>query len=446
MRKTERIYRGLGARLTYCCTPYLADNVPSYGEIIAFSETNATIYANAVLGARTNRESAASALCAAVTGYAPEYGMILSENRFADIAVRVDAKMESDFDYAVLGLCGKKIGKGIPAFLGLPEKISTEALIALGAELNVSGSYDLYHIPNVTAEAAHGFDLFGGKAPKREVTITQSDLEQTLEAFSPSADGSIEYCILGCPHYTYAQIEEVERLLGDEKAKADIHILTSAAIKREAKESGLEDRLLDLGADLIADTCVDEACCWGYLAGKPGVTDSPKGAYYMETAGIHGRARHGHLHPLGKAGEGVLMKKTFSCRQIAAGKVRGEVLTCTDQILFYHTDPKTGVVTEAGHALEGVSVKDKILVFPGGKGSSVVQMDGLYKLELNGAAPLGFIVQEPDTVLVSTAIIMEIPMVDRVEDEFYSTVRTGDQISIDASEELAAITLTEHND
>ena len=50
MRKTERIYRGLGARLTYCCTPYLADNVPSYGEIIAFSETNATIYANAVLG------------------------------------------------------------------------------------------------------------------------------------------------------------------------------------------------------------------------------------------------------------------------------------------------------------------------------------------------------------------------------------------------------------
>ena len=286
MRKTERIYRGLGARLTYCCTPYLADNVPPYGEIIAFSETNATIYANAVLGARTNRESAASALCAAVTGYVPEYGMLLQENRFADIAVRVDAKMESDFDYAVLGLCGKKIGKGIPAFLGLPEKISTEALIALGAELNVSGSYDLYHIPNVTAEAAHGFDLFGGKAPKREVSITQSDLEQTLEAFSPSADGSIEYCILGCPHYTYAQIEEVERLLGGEKAKADIHILTSAAIKREAKESGLEDRLLDLGADLIADTCVDEACCWGYLAGKPGVTDSPKGAYYMETAGI----------------------------------------------------------------------------------------------------------------------------------------------------------------
>lgn len=138
------------------------------------------------------------------------------------------------------------------------------------------------------------------------------------------------------------------------------------------------------------------------------------------------------------------MKKTFTCRQIAAGRVKGEVLTCTDQILFYHTDLKTGVVTEVGHALEGVSVKDKILVFPGGKGSSVVQMDGLYKLELNGAAPLGFIVREPDTVLVSTAIIMEIPMVDRVEDEFYNAVKTGDQIEINADEETITLIEQDH--
>ena len=138
------------------------------------------------------------------------------------------------------------------------------------------------------------------------------------------------------------------------------------------------------------------------------------------------------------------MKKTFTCRQIAAGRVKGEVLTCTDQILFYHTDPKTGVGTEVGHALEGVSVKDQILVFPGGKGSSVVQMDGLYKLELNGAAPLGFIVREPDTVLVSTAIIMEIPMVDRVEDEFYHAVKTGDQIEIDADEETITLIEQDH--
>lgn len=286
MRRTERVYRALGARMSYCCTPYLADNVPSYGEKIAFSETNATIYANAVLGACTNRESAASALCAAVTGYAPEYGMLRGENRFATVAVHVAAEMKSDFDYALLGLCGKKIGKGIPIFLGLPEKIGKEALIALGAELNVSGSYDLYHIPGVTAEAMRGKALLNGKLPEREVMLTRQDLEEALAAFSPTPDGAVEYCILGCPHYTYEQLMRVEELLGGEKARAPIYILTSAFNKRMACENGLEECLSRLGADLIADTCVDEACCWGHLAGRPGVTDSPKGAYYMETAGV----------------------------------------------------------------------------------------------------------------------------------------------------------------
>ena len=133
------------------------------------------------------------------------------------------------------------------------------------------------------------------------------------------------------------------------------------------------------------------------------------------------------------------MKKTFSCREISPGVTQGEALLCSDQILFYHTNPETGVVTEHGHALEGVSVKDKILVFPGGKGSSVVQMDGLYKLELHHAAPRAFLVQEPDTVLVSAAIIMETPMVDRVEAPFYQEVQNGDQLYIDTKNQTITI-------
>ena len=128
------------------------------------------------------------------------------------------------------------------------------------------------------------------------------------------------------------------------------------------------------------------------------------------------------------------MNEKFSCREIARGVVEGEVLVSEDQILFYHADPATGIVTEHGHCLEGISVRDKILVFPGGKGSSVVQMDGLYKLEKNHAAPLGFIVREPDTVLVSTAIIMEVPMVDRVDPAFYELVKDGDMVLVNADE------------
>lgn len=133
------------------------------------------------------------------------------------------------------------------------------------------------------------------------------------------------------------------------------------------------------------------------------------------------------------------MKREYHCRCIAGGHVEGEALLCRDQILFYHADPQTGIVTESGHALEGISVKDKILVFPGGKGSSVVQMDGLYKLSLHDTAPLGFIVQEPDTVLVSTAIIMNIPMVDRVEPQFYEEIRTGDMLRMDADAGIITI-------
>ena len=286
MENTHRIYQSLGARMTYSCTPYLADNVPEYGEITAFSETNATIYVNAVLGARTNRESAASALCAAVTGFVPEYGMLLDQNRRGTVAVEVEARLDTDFDYAVLGLCGKKIGSGVPVFLGLPEQISTEALIALGAELNVSGSYDLYHIPGVTAECRRGMKPFGEGEPPRRVRLTSSDLEASLAAFSPDLSGAIHYCSLGCPHYTYRQLETVDCLLSQAASRVPVYILTSASVKKQAEDSGLASRLLAAGADLIADTCVDEVCCWGHLAGKPGVTDSPKGAYYMETAGI----------------------------------------------------------------------------------------------------------------------------------------------------------------
>lgn len=128
------------------------------------------------------------------------------------------------------------------------------------------------------------------------------------------------------------------------------------------------------------------------------------------------------------------MKETFSCREISPGIAEGEVLLSQDQILFYHADPATGVITERGHCLEGISVKGKILVFPGGKGSSVVQMDGMYKLEQHGTAPLGLIVLEPDTVLVSSAIIMELPMVDKVDPAFYEAVKDGDMVAVNADE------------
>lgn len=131
--------------------------------------------------------------------------------------------------------------------------------------------------------------------------------------------------------------------------------------------------------------------------------------------------------------------KTFKCHKISEGVVEGEAIVSKDDIMFYLIDPSTGVMIEPSHAIEGKSMAGKILIFPGGKGSSVVQADGLYQLNQKGNAPKAMIIKYPETVLVSSAIIMEIPMVDDVEEEFYSVVKDGDTIRVDADNGVVTI-------
>jgi predicted aconitase with swiveling domain len=127
------------------------------------------------------------------------------------------------------------------------------------------------------------------------------------------------------------------------------------------------------------------------------------------------------------------------CHKISEGKAAGEVLVSQDDILFYLVDPESGRVTEKGHFLEGKSIAGKILVFPAGKGSSSVQVDGLYQLLMQDNAPLAMIIERPDTILVTSAIIMEIPLVDQVEPAFYDLIKDGDRIEVDADNEQIII-------
>lgn len=142
------------------------------------------------------------------------------------------------------------------------------------------------------------------------------------------------------------------------------------------------------------------------------------------------------VHPGSEKREDLAVEQLFQCHVVSPGGAEGRAMLSEEPVLFYCTDPETGRVTEPGHCLNGRSVRDRILVFPGGKGSSVVQMDGLYRLDREGTAPKGFIVRELDTVLVSAAVIMEIPMVDRVEESFYEAVRDGDLLRIDTERGL----------
>ncbi len=124
--------------------------------------------------------------------------------------------------------------------------------------------------------------------------------------------------------------------------------------------------------------------------------------------------------------------ETYSCHKIAGGCVKGELLFSKDAVCFYLIDPKTGVVIEKEHCLYGQSITGKILVFPYGKASSVVQADGMYQLQLTGMGPAGMVVQDADTTLAASAIIFEAPMVNRMAPEFYEKAQDGMLAELDA--------------
>lgn len=128
------------------------------------------------------------------------------------------------------------------------------------------------------------------------------------------------------------------------------------------------------------------------------------------------------------------MGKRFSCHKISEGKAQAEAIISKDRIMFYQVRPEDGMMEEKNHHLEGRIIAKKILIFPGGKGSSVVQQDGLYHLDRFHNMPAALIIQDPDPVIVAGTIIMELPMVDRLPAEFYETVKDGDTLVVNADE------------
>ena len=115
-------------------------------------------------------------------------------------------------------------------------------------------------------------------------------------------------------------------------------------------------------------------------------------------------------------------------RIIYKGKAEGEALVTNMPISFYGgVDPNTGVVLEKGHELEGVNIKDKILVFPQGKGSTVGSYT-LYRMKKNNTAPMGMINKETETIVAVGAIISEIPFIDKID---ITKIKTGNKIIIE---------------
>jgi len=280
-RRVKEAYMRVGATLSWSCTPYIAENIPLYGENVAFSESSATPYVNSVLGARTNREAAQSALAAGVIGKTPKYGLHIKDNRKGTVLVQVEAILKDEFDYTLLGFyVGKQIGYGIPVLTNISRRPNTEELINFCAMSNTSGAIPMFYIPGFTVEASTVQEAFHGDSPKDKITVTNNELIQTRKELQ-TISGKIDFVMLGCPHYTLKQVEQVARLLNGKKIhdKVALWVCTSATTKLLADRNGYVHIIEKAGGHLVADTCIDEPCWYAYK-NKVGMTDSPKCAYY----------------------------------------------------------------------------------------------------------------------------------------------------------------------
>jgi len=280
-RRVMEAYKKVGAILSWSCLPYLTENIPLFGETVAFSESSATPYVNSVIGAATNREAAQSALAAGVVGKTPRYGLHIRENRKGTVLIRVEAALRGSFDYTLLGqFVGEQIGYGIPVLTGITKRPNTEELINFCAMSNTSGAVSMFYIPGFTVEAQTVQEAFQGDVPEDEITVTDADLKRTWEGMQ-TASGKIDFVMLGCPHYTLKQMAEAARLLMGKKIHGGVSfwICTSATTKALAVRMGYVDTIEKAGGSVVVDTCIDEPC-WTVYRDKVGMTDSPKCAYY----------------------------------------------------------------------------------------------------------------------------------------------------------------------
>lgn len=244
-----KAFRKMGIITTATCTPYLAGNLPRFGEHIAWSESSAVSFANSVIGARTNREGGPSALAAALCGVTPNYGLHLDEKRKPNVVVKVSADLKFNSDFGALGYhVGKQVKKGIPYFRGI-EGANTDQLKALGAAMAASGAVALYHVENLTPEA-HLMDPKGLET----IEVGEKELKETYGKLNTGKDPDI--IIFGCPHASLREIAALAGKLEGKRLKKPVWICTSRVMREAANRMGFTEVIEKAGGKVVADTCM----------------------------------------------------------------------------------------------------------------------------------------------------------------------------------------------
>ena len=286
-------YQSMGTIATWTCAPYQTELKPSFGQQIAWGESNAIVFANSVLGARTERYPDLFDICCAITGRAPNIGLHRTENRAGELLLNLREVPEvlqlSDDFYPVLGhFIGKRTRDRIPVLDGQCIIPSEDQLKALGAAAASSGAVALFHMIGVTPEAPTREAAFQGNDPLESITVTMDLLRESRHELTHTDSDALDMVVLGSPHFSLAEFKSLAPLVRGKRKHPNVKFLvtSSRAMTQLAKQAGFLDLLQDFGAQLTVDTCILTSPMLPpevkYL-----MTNSAKFAYYIP--GLLGR-------------------------------------------------------------------------------------------------------------------------------------------------------------
>jgi predicted aconitase len=285
-RRMMDAYGKLGCEQSWTCAPYQAGHRPAFGTDVAWGESNAVVFCNSVLGARTNRYGDFLDIACAISGRAPDYGLHQQENRRATVVFDMSglpaAFLASEIACPVLGtLYGREAGNAVGVVTGISTHPGEDALKAFGAAAASSGAVGLFHIAGVTPEAPTLEAALGGQEPQAIIRVTKEMAARAQASLSTAtASDRLDAVAIGSPHLSLAEFDALERLIAGRRLGIPIYACTGRHALSELDGAGRRRALEASGVVVVADTCV---VVTPILPEKPGavlMTNSGKFAHY----------------------------------------------------------------------------------------------------------------------------------------------------------------------
>lgn len=260
-KRMMRAYEAMGCEPSWTCAPYQAGHRPATGTDVAWGESNAVVFCNSVLGARTNRYGDFLDIACAIAGRAPDYGLHRPENRHATLLIDLSdvspALKQAEAFYPVLGTwLGLNAGTDIAVIDGLQGFPTEDHLKALGAASASAGGVGLFHVAGVTPEAPDAATALGHKPPHRMLKPSATDLAKAHDRLSTIDAKTIDAVAIGSPHLSLDEANALEGFLAGRAVTVPFYACTGRHVIRALDETGRRQKLEAQGITFVADTCV----------------------------------------------------------------------------------------------------------------------------------------------------------------------------------------------